>query len=129
MYKPFALFTVISLTLALLTIGGCKSGDGGTSSYSPTSPSPTPSPTPSAPNTVAMSGMAFSPATITVAKNTTITWQNNDSMAHTSTSDSGLWDTGNMAPGASTTTTFANAGTFTYHCTYHSGMKGTIIVQ
>jgi plastocyanin len=25
--------------------------------------------------------------------------------------------------------TFANAGTFIYHCTYHSGMKGTIIVQ
>jgi plastocyanin len=75
--------------------------------------------------------MVFSPATITVPAGTTVTWKNNDAYAHTSTSDTGVWDTGNVAAGASTTTTFSTAGTFPYHCTYHAamGMKGTVIVQ
>jgi len=78
-----------------------------------------------------MQGMAFSPATITVSVGTTVTWKNQDSYAHTSTSDSGVWDTGNIAGGTSATTTFNTAGTYPYHCTYHvsMGMKGTVIVQ
>jgi len=76
-----------------------------------------------------MSGMAFSPATLTVSAGTTVTWKNDDTMAHTSTSDTGVWDTGNIAAGASKTTTFPTAGTYAYHCTYHSGMKGTVVVQ
>jgi plastocyanin len=75
--------------------------------------------------------MTFSPATITVRVGTTVTWNNNDGVAHTSTSDTGVWDTGRLAPGATATTTFNTAGTFTYNCTYHAamGMKGTVVVQ
>jgi plastocyanin len=42
-----------------------------------------------------------------------------------------LWDTGNMNPGTSKTTTFNTAGTFGFHCTYHAamGMTGTITVH
>jgi plastocyanin len=78
-----------------------------------------------------MSGMTFSPSTITVAVGTTLTWKNSDGFAHTATSDTGVWDTGNLVAGGSATTTFSTAGTFPYHCTYHSamGMKGTVIVQ
>jgi len=83
------------------------------------------------PNTVAMSGSVFTPASITVTSGTTITWQNFDNIVHTSTSDSTRWDTGNINPGASATITFSTPGTFKYHCTYHRamGMVGTIIVQ
>jgi len=74
--------------------------------------------------------MSFNPATITVAKGTTVTWTNNDGIAHTSTSDNGVWNTGNMPPGSSKSFTFTTAGTFPYTCTYHAAMmKGTVIVQ
>jgi plastocyanin len=89
------------------------------------------SPTTSAPSTIVMANLAFSPTTLTIKKGTTITWKNNDAYVHTSTSDSGVWDSGDIAGGGSRTTTFATAGTFPFHCTYHGsmGMTGTIIVQ
>ena len=77
-----------------------------------------------------MAGMAFSPTRITVSLNTTITWVNNDGTVHTSTSDTGVWDTGDIPAGTSKATRFAVAGTFPFHCTYHSGMmRGTVVVQ
>ncbi len=117
-----ALFILSALSL----VGSGCSKDSSNPTYAPA-----PAPAPAAPNTVSMTGMVFSPATITVPVGTTVTWKNNDGIAHTSTSDTGVWDTGNMAAGASTTTTFNTAGTFPYRCTYHAtmGMKGTVIVQ
>jgi plastocyanin len=78
-----------------------------------------------------MLGMAFNPVTITVTVGSTVTWKNEDGVAHTSTSDTGVWDTGKMAAGATATTTFKTAGTYPYNCVYHAsmGMKGTVIVQ
>lgn len=93
--------------------------------------SPTGSGTPTA-NTVTMSSLQFSPATLTVAKGTTVTWTNNDgATVHTATSDGGTWDTGDIAGGSSKSITFSTAGTYPYHCIYHvsMGMTGTIIVQ
>ena len=115
--------------LAMLLSAGSGCGkDSSSAPYGTTAPAPSPTSTP--PNTVLMAGMAFSPTTITVPRNTTVTWTNNDGIAHTSTSDTGVWDTGNMPPGTSRTTTFAVAGTFPFHCTYHSSMmKGTVVVQ
>jgi plastocyanin len=127
-------FVTAVLGLGMLSLGewGCSS-DSSTSPYGSyaTAPAPAPAPTPAPSNTVLMSGMTFSPATITVAVGTTVTWKNNDGVAHTSTSDTGVWDTGNIAAGASTTTTFNTAGTFPYNCVYHAsmGMRGTVIVQ
>jgi plastocyanin len=82
-------------------------------------------------NTIILTNNAFNPSEFTVAVGTTVTWRNTDNVDHTSTSDDGSWDTGNIAPGASATTTFNQAGTFGYHCTYHRtlGMTGTITVQ
>jgi plastocyanin len=77
-----------------------------------------------------MINISFSPSTLTVSKGTTVTWQNNDGVTHTSTSEDGLWDTGNIAPGSSKGVTFSNTGTFKYHCTIHGpNMSGTIVVQ
>ena len=119
-----ALFALLTLSLIGL---GCSSNSSNPYGSSPTAPSPG---APSA-NTVLMSGMTFSPATITVAVGTTVTWKNNDGVAHTSTSDAGVWDTGNIAAGSSAVTTFKTAGTFPYNCTYHvsMGMRGTVIVK
>jgi plastocyanin len=74
--------------------------------------------------------LTFSPATITVVlgQNNTVTFVNKDTAPHTVTADGGAFDSGNLNSGASWTHTFATAGTFTYHCAYHSWMKGTIRV-
>jgi plastocyanin len=121
--RPF-FFALCVMSLLGAVLSGC-SGDSSNSYGTPSSPT-APS---SQPNTVNMSGMAFGPASLTVPRNTTVTWHNADAVTHTSTSDTGVWDTGDIAAGGSKTTTFATAGTFTYHCTHHPSMTGTIIVQ
>ncbi len=78
--------------------------------------------------TINISGMAF-PASTTVAKGTTVTWENKDGFAHTVTSDDGAsFNSGNL-PGGGTFSFQANtAGSFPYHCNIHSNMHGTLIV-
>jgi plastocyanin len=81
------------------------------------------------PNEVVISNFAFSPATLTVKVNSTVKWTNNDSYAHTVSSDTGLFDSGSLSSGASFSRQFTSTGTFTYHCAFHSSMKATIIVN
>ena len=69
----------------------------------------------------------FSPTTITVAKNGTVRWTNQDLTAHTATGQS--FDTGNINTGQSKSVVFSNSGTFSYVCSIHPGMRGTVIVQ
>lgn len=84
---------------------------------------------PTAADAVIIQGYAFSPETITVKVGDTITWTNNDSTEHSATADDGSFDTGLFSQGQSKTVTFKKAGTFTYHCSAHPYMKGTVIVQ
>jgi len=81
------------------------------------------------PNTVVIANVAFGPTALTVTAGTSVVWQNNDGIAHTSTSDTGVWDTGTIPPGGSKTVMFGTAGTFAYHCTVHPMMTGTIVVK
>lgn len=115
---------VVSVAIVLAGISGCRSQSSGPDGTDRT-------PTNIPPNTVVMSAMSFTPSTMTVARGTAITWRNDDSAVHTSTSDSTGWDTGDMAAGAARTITFNTAGTFRYHCTYHRsmGMVATLTVQ
>lgn len=79
-------------------------------------------------NEVIIQGMAFSPVTLTITAGTTVTWTNKDAMTHTVTSDTGLFDSGNIAANGTSSYTFANAGTFAYHCAIHPSMKATVVV-
>jgi plastocyanin len=67
--------------------------------------------------------------TVVVGVNNTVTWTNNDNAPHTVTADDGSFNSGNLAPGATFSFTFATAGTYKYHCVYHSWMTGTVIVK
>jgi plastocyanin len=59
-----------------------------------------------------------------------VTIKNSDEQAHTATSDtSGDFDAGAIDPGGSKEITFDKAGTFTYHCSFHPFMHGTIEVK
>src|SRR5712671_6517256 len=81
-------------------------------------------------NEVWMQNTTFNPSTITVSTGTTITWRNKDSMNHTVTSNSGSeLNSGTLGGGATFPHQFNTAGTYTYHCTFHSGMTGQVVVQ
>ncbi len=73
----------------------------------------------------------FSNPAITIKKGDSITWKNMGSMAHTVTSDNGVFDSGNMDTSEMFTYTFNETGEFPYNCTYHimMGMVGTVVVQ
>ena len=70
----------------------------------------------------------YSPANYSVVAGTTVTWVNRDGTTHSVTSDSGLFDSGPLPPGASFSYTFIQPGIYHYSCNYHSWMTGTIIV-
>lgn len=71
---------------------------------------------------------SFTPTNVTVPAGSTVGWSNQDSVSHTTTSDTGLWNSG-LSVGGSFQRTFPTAGTFSYSCTVHPGMTGTVIVQ
>jgi plastocyanin len=132
----------LTVVLGLLMFAVACGSNYSSSTPSPSSPTPSPSPssTPTATNgptsavTIPMGAsvlgtQAFAPDDLDVGAGTTVTWRNTDSIAHTSTSDTGVWNSGSMAPGASFTATFTTAGSFTYHCSFHPGMVGTVTVQ
>jgi len=79
--------------------------------------------------TVKMQNSAFSPATLTVTLNSTVTWMNNDNMVHTVTASDGSFDSGDIAVGASYTRTFSTAGTVNYSDTHNSSMTGVIVIS
>lgn len=114
--------SLIIFAALMIVISGCKSST--SDPYGGNTPPPKVTP-----NTIAISGFKFSPASLTVAKGTTITWTNDDTAIHTATSDDGSWNTGDIAQGVSKSITFNTAGTFAYHCARHSSMKATIIVN
>lgn len=79
--------------------------------------------------TVSIAGSQFTPAKLTVAMGTTVTWTNNDPMPHTATSDDGFFDTGAIgASGGTDTVDFASTGRFRYHCSFHATMHGQVVV-
>ena len=71
---------------------------------------------------------AFNPATLTVPSGSKVTWTNNDTTAHTVTFDDASSDSGPLDPLSTFDHTFATAGTFSYHCSIHSFMHGTVTV-
>jgi plastocyanin len=87
-----------------------------------------PSPTHAAGASVTVADMAFSPTSVTVGLGDAVTWTFRDSLAHTTTSDQGFWDSGSKAGGATYARTFTSAGTFAYHCTIHTMMRGSVKV-
>ena len=91
-------------------------------------------PTVSADVTISMLGdrgnQSYSPSPTTMRVGQTVAWKNNDSTAHDATQDAARFGTGTIGAGAtSAPLTMSTAGTFTYHCTIHPGMVGSLVVQ
>ncbi len=80
-------------------------------------------------NTVSIKNFAFSVGTLTVASGTTVTWTNNDGTTHTVTADDNSFDSGNIPPGGTFSHKFTSAGTVAYHCSIHTSMKASVVVN
>jgi plastocyanin len=148
LHTKLSLGTLLLLSVIAVACGGAT----GSSFASPTTPSPTltpapgsndpyagpiPTPTPApvaADMTIGIVGMdgnrSYSPNPATVRVGQTVAWNNGDSVAHTATADGGSFDTGFLAPGAtSNPIVMAAAGSFPYHCQLHGfTMVGTLTV-
>jgi FtsP/CotA-like multicopper oxidase with cupredoxin domain len=76
----------------------------------------------------------FDPKDITIAVGDSIHWDWGDGAPHSTTSDSGLWDSGvKTGLAESFDRAFASSGVFPYHCSIHGatggiGMSGTVTV-
>jgi plastocyanin len=76
-----------------------------------------------------LTSAAFTPNPDTIAVGDAVVWTNNDSTAHATTADDGSWNSAAIEPGAAFSRTFTTAGTYTYHCSIHPGMIGTVTVR
>src|SRR5450759_460564 len=76
--------------------------------------------------------LQFFPATTNIATGDSVlwTWNSTSITAHSTTSDTGLWDSTSVPAPHTFMNTFSSAGSFPYHCIPHAafGMRGTIIV-
>jgi plastocyanin len=71
----------------------------------------------------------FSPKQLAVAPSDSVQWVNDGNNQHTTTSNTGLWDSGILNHGDTFSLTFSNLGNFPYFCQVHGqSMSGTINV-
>lgn len=124
--RLYALVATVVLAAAACGGGGDTTGPTNTGNPGGTPGTPTP---PVVQNSVGVGNNFFSPADIQVAAGTTVTWTwGSDAITHNVTFGDGT-SSGNKSAGASYSRTFATAGTFTYSCTLHGGMNGSVLVK
>ena len=127
-----AIIVVIGIVV-LLTTGSNNNSSPKTENTAPTgttgtTETETSSNTPSSYN-IEITNFAFSPETLSIKKGDKVTWTNLDSASHTVSSDGSTeLSSQPLSQGKAYTHTFKISGTFSYHCAFHSGMKGKIIV-
>jgi plastocyanin len=130
MVSPRALGACALLgTLALAGCSGSSSGSSGSpySAPAPSTTAATPAPAAAAP-AISIKSFSFTPHVLTVKRGTAVTVTNNDSTTHTWTSTSGAFDSGQLDQGKAFTFTFGKAGTFSYVCSIHPSMTGSVVV-
>lgn len=117
------------LVLALVTVAAC--GGGGSSDSNPTTPTtPTTPATPIATTSVTLQNSLFDPAAIVVSPSAVVTFTNSDGIAHdVNFANTNIASVPSWTSGARTVTMPATAGTYSYTCTIHAGMNGTVKVQ
>jgi plastocyanin len=132
MNRTAALFSSVMLCVGALTACG-----GDDKSPATSAPATTVSAQPSAPATTP----AKPAAQIVISKNTysvpapvrpgqQVTVVNNDESSHTVTSDTNAFDVRISGGGGfSTFTAPTTPGTYPFHCNYHAGMQGSLVVQ
>lgn len=70
----------------------------------------------------------YDPDSINVPIGTNVVWRNFDSVPHTVTSTSGVFDSGVMEQGKNFNYSFQDPGTYDYYCMIHPYMRAKVIV-
>jgi plastocyanin len=78
---------------------------------------------------VRVDNFAFAPQTLTVPANSTVTWVNKDDVPHVIASDQGVFKSKALDTDDKYSYTFTKPGTYTYFCSIHPKMTGTIVVH
>jgi plastocyanin len=76
---------------------------------------------------VTIKDFRFAPLTITIHAGETVTWVNEGPSNHTA-SAAGIFNTGILHANQSASQVFTHAGTFSYRCSIHPFMRGTVTV-
>lgn len=127
----------VAAVLALVNNSDKKDNNGADVSHSSSATTGAPTSTNPEDNAVAtlnvtISDFNFTPGTIKVKTGDTVIWTNQDTTSHTVTADaksSDAPDGPQIAKGETYSFTFKKAGTYTYHCSLHPHMRGTVIVE
>ena len=123
----FSLLAIFAL-IAISPSAFAEHGEGGMSATVTNSPG---SATPGCENT----DNCFIPSTVVITAGGTVTWENTDNAAHTTTSGSpsdgpdSVWDSSLMMVNGSYSVTLDDEGTYPYFCMVHPWMQGTVIVE
>ena len=83
----------------------------------------------SANNEVKIDNFSFTPATLTVAPGTTVTWTNRDDIPHTVVSDDKIFKSKVLDTDEKFSYTFTKPGTYPYFCSVHPKMTAKIVVR
>lgn len=124
--------SALLVLLILLGTGGCAGGSGSPASTSAPPPGPAYGAGPTAGTaaaTITIKDFAYGDP-LTVAPGAAVTVTNMDAAAHTVTADEGsAFDVQVNGGGTATFTAPTKPGSYAYHCTYHPGMHGTLVVK
>jgi plastocyanin len=78
---------------------------------------------------VKIDNFVFGPQTITVPSGTTVTWTNHDDIPHTVVSTDGVFKSKVRDTDEKFSYKFDKPGTYSYYCSVHPKMTGTVVVQ
>lgn len=78
---------------------------------------------------VHIADMTFDPSPLIIGVGDCVDFHNHDTQVHTVTDDAGGFDSGDIQPGETWTHVFDTVGKFGYHCEYHKGMLGVVVVS
>ncbi len=81
---------------------------------------------------IEIKNFAFNPQNITITPGTTVSWTNDDAVAHEIATQSGApasFDSGPLEPGNSFSFSFSIPGVYPFYCKIHTYMTGEVIVS
>ena len=81
------------------------------------------------PTEIKVDNFTFSPETLTIPANSTVTWTNKDDVPHVIASTDGAFRSKGLDTDDRYSFKFTKPGTYSYYCSIHPKMTGKVVVQ
>jgi plastocyanin len=120
-------WSILACAALAAVVAGCGGGDDNKNPMNPGGGTPD--------VTINITGQngssSYSPSPDTVTVGQTVAWHNANGLTHTATADNGTaFNTSNVSAGSRSAAIQMNTvGTFTYKCSIHPTMTGTLVVK